>query len=272
MLNRRETPWKIILIYLVFCIGMMILINLVLFPSPFFNPIVRATSGLVNATLQAGLINLLLFGLFIFGWARLRPTDVGLQWRKLPHALLVTGALWAGMQAIALIMGWINGDIQFDPLWSKHGVTAVLGALLGQLLGNSLFEETLYRGFILPEFFLKIKIKNQKWRTAGAIAGMLILFILSHIPNRIFAGYSLADIPFDFALLTLYGLLFTAIYLLSGNLFLAVGVHALVNAPTMIIATSFEPQIILLVLAAILLVVLWKKPRKTAVSSGAAGA
>ena len=66
------------------------------------------------------------------------------------------------MQAIALIMGWISGDIQFDPLWSKHGVTAVLGALLGQLLGNCLFEETLYRGFILPEFFLKSKrkIKN----------------------------------------------------------------------------------------------------------------
>ena len=36
MLNRRETPWKIILIYMVFSIGMMILINLVLFPSSFF--------------------------------------------------------------------------------------------------------------------------------------------------------------------------------------------------------------------------------------------
>ncbi len=59
---------------------------------------------------------------------------------------------------------------------------------------------------------------------------MLGIFILSHIPNRIFHGYSLADIPLDFALLFAWGLFFTAIYLVSGNLFLAIGVHSLSTA------------------------------------------
>ena len=37
---------------------------------------------------------------------------------------------------------------------------------------------------------------------------MLILFILSHIPNRIFAGYSLADIPFDFRADTVWAVIY----------------------------------------------------------------
>ena len=85
---------------------------------------------------------------------------------------------------------------------------------------------------------------------------MLVLFVLSHIPNRIFSGYSLADIPLDFALLFAWGLFFTAIYLISGNLFLAIGVHALSNRPTLITEATFPPQALLFILTWILLAML----------------
>ena len=158
----KEISSKVLTIYYVIVIGLGMLINLVLFRGPWFGPVARATAGLVNGTLQANLIGLALFCLFVFGLGRLKPADVGLEWRKLPRALALTGLLWAGMQAASLIFGWIGG-VSFDPIWRQRGVIAVLGLLIGQLLGNALVEELLYRGLLLPQFFLKLKISNPKW-------------------------------------------------------------------------------------------------------------
>jgi hypothetical protein len=93
---------------------------------------------------------------------------------------------------------------------------------------------------------------------------MLILFILSHIPNRIFAGYTLADIPLDFAILFTWGLLFTLLYLVSGNLFLAIGFHALLNQPTTITEATFPTAILVGILGILLLVILALQKRKSA--------
>jgi membrane protease YdiL (CAAX protease family) len=178
------------------------------------------------------------------------------------QALFLTALLWLATQMIALLISGINGDIHLDPLWSERGVSTVIGALIGQLLGNAFNEEMLYRGFYLSQFYLKIRESNERRRLAWAILAMLGLFILSHIPNRIFHGYSLADLPLDFALLFAWGLFFTAIYLLSGNLFLAIGVHALVNRPALITEAPFPPQALLFVLTCILLAVMRRQSRK----------
>ena len=254
--NVKEAPWKVILACLLVNTCMVTLINLVLFPSTFFDPLTKATSGLIGATLQANLLNLLLFCLIVFGWARLRPSDVGLVWSKALPGLGMTALLWLGTQAVVLLTNWLNGDIHLDPLWSSHGVAPVLGAFIGQLLGNAFFEEVNYRGFYLSQFYLKIRNPDNAQRLTLAILSMVTLFILSHIPNRIFSGYTLADMPFDFALLFIWGLFFTIIYLASGNLFLAIGVHALLNQPTMITEAAFPVQILLFVLTCILLAIL----------------
>ena len=132
----------------------------------------------------------------------------------------------------------------------------MLGGLLAQLTGNAFYEEMNYRGFYLKQFYLKTKGSDECCKLTWAILSMLGLFVLSHIPNRIFSGYSLADIPLDFALLFGYGLFFTALYLISGNLFLAIGVHALSNRPTLIIEAPFPVQALLFLLTCILLAVL----------------
>lgn len=259
MENRKRISTGILVSFYLLAIGLTTLINLVLFRGPWFDPLERATGGLVNATLQANLLNLILFGVFVFGLGRLRPADVGLEWGKLPRALLLTGALWLGMQIIALIISAINSSISLDPLWVERGVTGGLGVLTGQLLGNALFEELLYRGLLWPQFFGRIKISQRGWRAGIAAAAMLALFILSHIPNRIFQGYGLAEMLQNVPILLLWGALFTAIYWVTENLFLAIGVHALVNAPTLVTAfPHFPPQLILLALV-ILLLVAWRK-------------
>ncbi len=261
MFNVKEASWKLILVLLVVDILMVSLVNLVLFPSPFFVPVERATGGLIDATLQANLLNILIFSLIVFGWGKLRPKDVALDWSKLGQALLLTTLLWTVTQAIILLINWINGDIHLDPLWNERGVTTVLGALIAQLLGNALFEEMQYRGFYLSQFYLKLKTGNEKWRLRWAVLAMLVLFMFSHIPNRIFSGYTLADIPADFALLFTWGLFFTITYLVSGNLFLAVGVHALLNRPTMIMEATFPAGVLVALLTIPLLIVLWRQKR-----------
>lgn len=261
MFNVKEAPWKVILVQLLVSIVMVSLINLVLFPGPFFGPIARATGGLIDGTLQANLLSILLFSLIVFGWGKLRPRDVGLDWSKLGQGLSLTALLWLAMQLIVLLVNWITGDFHLNPSWSERGVTTVLGSLIAQLAGNAFYEEMSYRGFYLGQFYLKIRNPNERRRLPLAILSMLGLFILSHIPNRIFHGYTLADIPLDFALLFAYGLFFTAIYLISGNLFLAIGVHALVNRPTLITEAPFPVQALLFVLTCVLLAILRRRER-----------
>lgn len=263
MFNVREAPWKVILVYLLVSMCMTTLINLVLFPSSLFHPIARATGGLIDSTLQANLLNILVFSLIIFGWGGLRPSDVGLQWSKLAQGLSLTALLWLTTQAIVLLINWINGDIHLDPMWNERGVTAMLGGLIAQLWGNAFFEEMEFRGFYLGQFYLKMGTQNEKHRLNLSVLAMLALFVLSHIPNRIFSGYTLADIPLDFALLFIWGLLFTAIYLISENLFLAIGVHALVNKPTLITEATFPAAALVGVLALILLIILWARKHRS---------
>jgi len=263
MFDVKETPWKVILAYLVASTILLSTINLVLFPGTFFDPITKATRGLIDATLQANLLNILVFSLIVFGWGKLRPVDVGLNRKKLGQAFVLTALLWLTTQAIILLMNWFNGDIHLDPGWTERGATVVLGRLFAQTFGNALFEEMEYRGFYLGQFYLKLKTRDETWRMRWAILSMLGLFILSHIPNRIFSGYTLADIPLDFALLFVWGLIFTGIYLLSGNLFLAVGVHALTNTPTMITEAPFPAGILVGVLTLILIIVLWLQGRRS---------
>ncbi|HEY3476893.1 MAG TPA: CPBP family intramembrane glutamic endopeptidase [Anaerolineales bacterium] len=261
MFTVKEVPWKVILVWLLVSTGLTALINLVLFPGPLFDPIARATGNLIDATLQANLLSLLMFVLVVFGWGRLRPSDVGLDWSKLAPGLSLVALLWLSTQAIVLLINGVNGDIHLDPAWSERGITTVLGALIAQLAGNALFEEVNYRGFYLSQLYLKIRTPDERNRRWWAILSMLGLFVLSHIPNRIFSGYSLADIPLDFALLLSYGLFFTAVYLISGNLFLAIGVHTLVNRPTLITEAPFPAQIVLFLLTCILLGVLRRNRR-----------
>lgn len=258
MADKREISTRVLVVYFVLAMALATLINLVLFPGKVFTPLERATGGLINATLQANLLGLILFAVFVFGLGRLRPADVGLERRKLRQALLVTVLLWLGMQVAALAISLLRGGVAVDAVWAERGASAVLGWLIGQLVGNALVEELLYRGLLLPQLFLKFKITSRGLRLAAAAAAMLALFVLSHIPNRIFMGYTVGEMLIDIPILLGYGLLFTIIYLVTDNLFVAVGVHALVNEPTLITALPFPAQLILIVLVVVLLVT-WKR-------------
>ena len=121
-----------------------------------------------------------------------------------------------------------------------------LPVLLGQLAGNALYEETFYRGFLIPA--ISRELGNRPW---FAVMASGALFGLMHVPNYLARDLSLLLlVP-----AVLAGILFGAIYLRTNNLMLCIGLHALLNAPAALwdsaVPAVVAPSVVLfLVLAA----------------------
>lgn len=218
------------------------LVNLVFFTADTFRPLASATGGLFTGSL---FVNLLLIMALIWGvigrLGGLRPYDVGLNLRKIPLAIAYTVMLWLAAQAIHFVLGFLYwGQVAPHPGWVDGGVNFVIGLLLAQLLGNALFEEIAYRGFLFPQMFLRLKDATDHPQTRLALAILIsqILFALSHIPNRIYLGMSAVEIFFDLLMLLGWGVLYTLVYIRTDNLFIVVGIHALGNTPTTLFATA----------------------------------
>jgi membrane protease YdiL (CAAX protease family) len=218
------------------------LVNLVFFAADTFRPLASATGGLFTGSL---LVNLLLIAALI--WlvigriGGLRPYDVGLNLRKIPMGIVYALMLWVAAQGIHLVLGFLHwGQVTIHPAWVVNGSTFVLGLLIAQLLGNALFEEIAYRGFLFPQMFLRFKSLTEYPQSQITVAILVsqVLFALSHIPNRIYLGMSAEEIIFDLLMLLGWGILYTLIYIRTDNLFIVVGIHALGNTPTTLFATA----------------------------------
>ncbi len=217
------------------------LINLIFFAGNAFTPLASATGGLFTGSL---IVNVLLvgalIGLLIGRYGGLRPYDIGLIVRHVPAALGYTLQIWMIAQCIHMATGWVHhGEVAFHPLLITNGTEAI-GWLLAQILGSALFEEIAYRGFLFPQLYLRFAVFAERpaLRLAASVVISQFLFALSHIPNRIYLGMSNLEIGIDMLMLFGWGILYTLIYLRTGNLFLVVGVHALGNAPTTLFATA----------------------------------
>lgn len=162
---------------------------------------------------------------------RLRPRDVGLVLSDRRNGLLFTIACFVLIQAgvalaasAAAVPGVVND-------WVGYGARTTLSLLVAQLFGNALLEEIAFRGFLLPQIFLKLRRGGVAALVLAAL-GSQALFALAHVPNRVWvAGVAPTELPGYLLLLFVIGLWFASIYLLTRNLFAVVGLHALVNVP-----------------------------------------
>lgn len=237
----RRARFAAVPLFILFHTALILIANGVLFPGNAFQPLSAATSGLINGTLvMNALLIATLVPVVMIGVGGLRLYDLGLIPHRLPSAMLMTIVFWAAAQAVHLLAGLIHsGRVAFAPEWAAHGAGIILGGLIAQLFGNALFEEIAYRGFLFPQFYLRAeRLRAYRWRRFfAALAASQAVFALTHIPNRIYLGMSAPDIAVDLIMLMGWGVLYTLIYMRTDNLFLAVGVHALGNAPTTLFAT-----------------------------------
>jgi membrane protease YdiL (CAAX protease family) len=258
----RETRWPVIAGFFVAVALFTSVVNLVVFPSNAFLRLAQATAGLVQSTLIVNLIGLVIIVIGIIIYAgKLRKGDVGIRFSLLPQAILTTLCLWAAIQLIGLGINVVSGGgLALDSVWQERRWTVVLGAFIAQLFGNSLLEEIEYRGFLLPQFFLKFKglAFHRNLRIAAAIVASQLVFSLSHVANRLYQGVPFSEWPLGFFTLLGIGVLFAFIYLRTGNLFIAVGVHSLADSPVSLFISQAAAGNMALALGLILILV-WRK-------------
>ena len=204
----------------------------------------HASGGWIPVTLLAsggiGLVQLPI----LFGPGRRAPAEVGWHWRDLPAGLGAGLVLWGLMQAPSL-GAWLAGTapLAVHPAWAA-GIGIALGPLLAQLVGTALMEETVFRGFLWRELARRFG-GGRRGAWAGALASQA-LFALLHVPIRLSQGASGVELATMVAGLFVVGLVFVAVYATTGNLFVAVAVHALGNAPTLAFESPGAPTMWLL--------------------------
>jgi membrane protease YdiL (CAAX protease family) len=235
--------------------------------------VVFGTRGLINETLAANLILLaLLVGGVIFFIGRLRPSDLGLVKSGLAPAAGLVLLVWLAAQAAQALSLWsTGGEVALNPLWERRGVSVVLGLLFAQLLGNALYEEIAYRGFLLPQIHLLLGrwLARPAVRLAAALGVSQSLFALAHVPNRLYQGVALPDLLPSLLSVLAFGLLYSFIYIRTGNLFFAVGVHAFSNTPTFVVGGN-EPVLVLAL--GFVVALLWPYLRRGPAAYGAPSA
>jgi hypothetical protein len=272
---REAAGWAIATVYILH-FGADAFGNLVLFRLHLLTPLAVATSGLVQPTLPASLLALALAGgLGILLAARLRPADVGWRRRTLGPALAFTVAAWVGMQLLLIVATLVvGGRLGLASIWSHPGPSATAGNLVAQLFGNALAEETVFRGFLLPQLVRKAEHRWGPGRRA-LVAGVVVsqaLFALVHVPSRLLQGFGPGALALNLVVLFVIGVLFAAVYLVTDNLFIVVGLHALIDAPTPLVNAPHGIASALVLLLLLVLPFAWRPvARRITVAGAAAG-
>jgi len=237
----RKTHWWVIALAVIVDVAFLSFAMLVVLP--FFKtsfPIERFTNGLIQATFVFSLARFLLVAVGVAMLVGgLRARDIGLQWDKLLAGVLAVLGLWIVMQLVGMALGLLgSGKVSLSSIWTPDRLLPIAGELLAQFLGNAFVEELIFRGFLVTQLYLmlKEKISSRRWLVIASVLISQLIFSLSHIPQRMVNDYTPLGLLFNLLLVWVYGILFALLYLRTENIFIAVGVHALANAPVTIVA------------------------------------
>lgn len=216
--------------------------NFVLFRSEILIGFLEESHGWLSGTLVANLALLVIVvGGCLCVVGRARPRDLGMRLRALPAAIGVTAAIWLLLHATAALAIVVDGGKLGWSVMAQRAPRTLVTELAGQVFGNALFEEILFRGCLLVQAVLWFA-RNETSPTRSAVwSGLLssqAVFALQHVSNRLAndAWPDAATAASDLGMLFVHGLFFAGLFLRTRNLFVAVGVHALGNCPTLLVA------------------------------------
>ena len=196
---------------------------------------------------------LVVVGGLLFGVARLRPSDVGLVRSKLSQGIVTTIILWIVIQLTTVISEYVTaGGPVLARSWQSGRAGSTLVWFLVMLLGAGLFEEIVNRGFLYPQMYLKFR-GSHVVRMAAALLVSQCLFAVAHIPAHILVRHmSARQITMTVLAQGFAGVMLALLYLRTRNLWIAMGIHALVNAPTGLFTAQMPAETFL-----VLLVIAW---------------
>ena len=236
----RASTWPILALTITVYSGACLFVNTVLLQGQIgqiLGTLYTTTAFLIHSTLVGGVFVLVLTGAVVFGVGRCRTRDVG--WHGGVQGMFVVFAFWLVTQGLVSAIEAFRGQMAWNADWLSGGSIAV-GGVLGQLLGNALAEETVFRGFLLPQLYLKAAGRfTHGPALAIAVLGSSLLFALTHVPNLLFVkAVAVSDLITPLTGLFVLGSLFAAVYLITQNLFVVIGLHALLNNPAQLVRSS----------------------------------
>jgi membrane protease YdiL (CAAX protease family) len=264
----KRSSSRFIAIAMVGLFALTLALNLIFrFGRGFYLPIYNGSHHLVTPTLMgAGTLGVVVVAVLV-GYGKLRFHDFGWIGARLVPGLVTIAVLWIAMQLVEVVSGLATkGQIQLSPTLRSGGWTTVVGVLIGQALGTAPAEETWFRGFLLPQLQIRLGHLNPAPALGLAIVASQAAFALYHLPNLLLGnsgvvGTTALDITSQLGIDFAVGVLLAGIYIRTGNLFLLMGIHALLNAGTSVVATSIDPVPVLLGLAMLILVLTFVLPR-----------
>lgn len=213
----------------------------------------------------AGLLGLALLGGMMMGPGRLRFADLGITRRGLGEAALATAVFWLALQAIAMAVTAVqHGAVVIYSGARPDHVGAMAGGLAAEFLGAPLVEGIIYRGFLLVQIGLWLR-RPLPWDGPR----MAVALMLSQAWLALVYGLRVPPMVYGATLVRAYlltlvvaGVLYALVYLRTGNLLIAVGVHALMHAPTPLFG---DPGLLsrLVWLVALSLLFSWGRPGRS---------
>jgi len=219
-----------------------------------FLPTYKLSNGLVFPNLIVGIVLFSAMILLICRPAKLPLTHIGWKQSTLKSGCLIVIVTWLALQVAAVLAALIGGHgLALHSDWTTGNYSGV-GRLIGQLIGTAPFEESLFRGILPVQLFFWLSKREPRRVYRWVVITMLlsaIAFAVPHIPNRILNNSytGLGSVIQDQLLLMLAAIVFLWVYLSTGNLWFVIGLHSLINAPTLIVASPIDgsSQVILLI-------------------------
>lgn len=194
----------------------------------FFKAISEWSYYLINPTLQMNLIILIIFGFIIFKIGKHNLSSLWLSREKLRNGVILGIISWLIIQASVFLYMLLSGN----PLSLHPNINKEIGALLGQLFGNALTEELIFRGIFFLQLYIIFR-KRFSERKAFLISIIVsqLFFAVHHLPNRIFIKHYANFLFIDQIKLLIMGVLFVLFYIKTKNFALTVIIHSLFNHP-----------------------------------------
>jgi hypothetical protein len=226
---RSMSLWFIVLSIVVYMV-LVYLGNLVATPSELLPSVPAATGNIISPTFLNYVPMFIIMGLLLVVVGRLRCNDLGLIRQRFLPAVAWVLCTWIAAQLFFLLTHL--GDISLDPAWHGRVVKTISNAVTGQMLGNALYEEMFWRAFVISQVVLLL-VHRMKWTLAKALALSIILstilFAVSHLPHDFAHDLTVQQIIGLQVARLAGGLAFAGVFLLSNNIFIAIGLHSLSN-------------------------------------------
>jgi len=220
------------------------------FSAPFLDavfPVEWATGWAVTAATISGAISWAVLVWLLMGVVgRIRPRDLGLSRGDLVDALPVLLWVWILVQATQVLIGSATGTLSLSG--PAEDASVALGRAVQAVFGSGLVEEVFYRGFLLTQLFALLRLRGSRERALVlAVAATSVYFGLNHVPAGLGMGLTPAEVGGYVFHCALVGALFAGLYLRTGNLYVAVAGHALMNAPVPFVTSPVDPALVTLV-------------------------